>query len=86
MRTSHPYRALRLHVAFPLADLFTSVLHRFSIDCLPIRPPHLVAVASLPEHHRDPFDRLLVAQALTEGIPIVSADAAMDAYGVRRIW
>jgi PIN domain nuclease of toxin-antitoxin system len=40
----------------------------------------------LPFHHRDPFDRLLVAQAMVEQIPIVSADTAFDAYGVRRLW
>ncbi len=40
----------------------------------------------LPFHHRDPFDRLLVAQAMVEQIPIVSADAAFDAYGVKQLW
>jgi PIN domain nuclease of toxin-antitoxin system len=41
---------------------------------------------SLPFHHRDPFDRLLVAQCLVEAIPIVSADSVFDQYGVGRIW
>lgn len=41
---------------------------------------------TLPFHHRDPFDRLLVAQALVEGFTLVSADAIFDAYGVSRIW
>jgi PIN domain nuclease of toxin-antitoxin system len=41
---------------------------------------------SLPHHHRDPFDRLLIAQAMCEGVPIVSGDAALDAYPVSRIW
>lgn len=40
----------------------------------------------MPFHHKDPFDRLLVAQALVEGIPLVSADAVFDLYGVERIW
>jgi PIN domain nuclease of toxin-antitoxin system len=40
----------------------------------------------LPFHHRDPFDRLLVAQCLVEAIPIVSADSIFDRYGVSRIW
>jgi PIN domain nuclease of toxin-antitoxin system len=40
----------------------------------------------MPHHHKDPFDRLLVAQALTEDIPIVSVDAAFDPYGVTRLW
>jgi PIN domain nuclease of toxin-antitoxin system len=42
--------------------------------------------SGLPFHHRDPFDRLLAAQALVEAIPIVSADTAFDHYGVKRIW
>jgi PIN domain nuclease of toxin-antitoxin system len=37
-------------------------------------------------HHKDPFDRLLVAQALTENIPIVSADVQLDSYGITRLW
>src|SRR5947199_386773 len=40
----------------------------------------------LPFHHRDPFDRLLVAQALSESVPVVSSDAQFDAYGVTRVW
>ena len=39
-----------------------------------------------PPHHKDPFDRLLIAQALVEGIPVVSADVALDPYGVTRLW
>jgi PIN domain nuclease of toxin-antitoxin system len=42
--------------------------------------------SSLPDHHRDPFDRLLIAQALVEAVPIVSADTALDPYGVNRLW
>jgi PIN domain nuclease of toxin-antitoxin system len=47
---------------------------------------HVARVASLPLHHRDPFDRLLVAQALEERCPIVSADPLFKRYGVERIW
>lgn len=47
---------------------------------------HLARVAALPFHHRDPFDRLLAAQALDAGIPVVSADPIFDRYGVRRVW
>jgi PIN domain nuclease of toxin-antitoxin system len=41
---------------------------------------------SLPLHHRDPFDRLLIVQTTAEGIPIVSADSQLDAYGMNRLW
>lgn len=47
---------------------------------------HTVIVSAMPFHHRDPFDRLLVAQSLHENIPIVSADSQLDAYGVTRLW
>jgi PIN domain nuclease of toxin-antitoxin system len=40
----------------------------------------------MPYHHRDPFDRLLIAQAIVENVPLVSADDLLDAYSVRRIW
>lgn len=53
---------------------------------LPIGVAHAARVASLPSHHRDPFDRLLIAQAMAEEIPILSADPALDAYAVTRIW
>ncbi len=53
---------------------------------LPIEPEHTAIVATMPFHHRDPFDRMLVAQALAEGIPLLSADAVLDAYGVLRLW
>jgi PIN domain nuclease of toxin-antitoxin system len=56
----------------------------FSI--LPILPQHTSKVCVLPYHHRDPFDCILVAQALAEGMVLVSPDQALDAYGVHRIW
>lgn len=56
------------------------------ISMLPIDLGHVARVASLPFHHRDPFDRLLAAQALGEGIAIVSADRVFESYGVKRVW
>jgi PIN domain nuclease of toxin-antitoxin system len=53
---------------------------------LHIEPRHVAPLTSLPSHHRDPFDRLLIAQAMTEAIPIVSNDAALDDYSVTRLW
>ena len=47
---------------------------------------HVARVADLPFHHRDPFDRLLAAQAMVENLPLVSNDLAFDDYGVRRLW
>jgi PIN domain nuclease of toxin-antitoxin system len=53
---------------------------------LPIEFEHSVIVSELPFHHKDPFDRLLVARSLAENIPLVSADAQLDDYGIQRLW
>jgi PIN domain nuclease of toxin-antitoxin system len=55
---------------------------------LPVEPSHTTIVSSLPfpPRHKDPFDRLLIAQAIIESIPIVSVDLAFDSYAVQRIW
>lgn len=55
-------------------------------NILPIALRHAALVCNLPHHHGDPFDRMLVAQALAEQIGIVSADAVLDQYGVKRHW
>ena len=52
---------------------------------LPLRISHTLLLASLPLHHRDPFDRLLIAQAMSEGIPIMTRDPQMQLYGVTTI-
>jgi PIN domain nuclease of toxin-antitoxin system len=56
------------------------------IALLPVTLAHAEAAGRLPRHHRDPFDRLLVAQSLLEGLTLVSADTALDAFGVTRLW
>ena len=53
---------------------------------LPIEPKHTSLLTRLPLHHKDPFDRLLVAQAIVEGVAIVSVDVQLDPYGVQRLW
>lgn len=70
----------------PFEQFIVSAIAGQGFEILPILPQHTTALVSLPFHHRDPFDRLLVAQALTEGLPLLSADAALDAYGVQRLW
>jgi PIN domain nuclease of toxin-antitoxin system len=60
--------------------------HRHVVSLRHIHIEDLETLQKLPLHHRDPFDRIIIAQALTEGAPIISSDAAFDAYGVRRIW
>jgi PIN domain nuclease of toxin-antitoxin system len=53
---------------------------------LPIEPQHTAALIALPHHHKDPFDRLMVAQVLVETIPFVSMDAVLDVYSITRVW
>jgi PIN domain nuclease of toxin-antitoxin system len=53
---------------------------------LPIDVRHVARTVKLPFHHRDPFDRLIIAQALVEGLAVVSADSVFAKYGVRRVW
>jgi PIN domain nuclease of toxin-antitoxin system len=53
---------------------------------LPISPQHAWQVRDLPRHHRDPFDRILVAQALIEGVAIITTDAQLGDYGVQVRW
>ena len=61
-------------------------LNQYGFHVLPILPTHTARLIGLPFHHKDPFDRLLIAQAITESMPIVSADVAFDSYGVTRLW
>lgn len=56
------------------------------VELLPLHLEHIYKLNELPFHHRDPFDRLLAAQALYERMTILGADKAFDAYGVDRLW
>jgi PIN domain nuclease of toxin-antitoxin system len=53
---------------------------------MPITLEHIAVITTLPLHHRDPFDRMLIAQAIVENIPILSADQIFDAYPIKRLW
>lgn len=66
--------------------LFPEQLHFNRIQILDITVGSLTKLTTLPFHHRDPFDRLIIAQALVEGIPIIGADVIFDAYGISREW
>jgi PIN domain nuclease of toxin-antitoxin system len=53
---------------------------------LNIEISHISAVSQLPLHHRDPFDRMLIAQGIVENMPVLSADTIFDAYPIQRLW
>jgi PIN domain nuclease of toxin-antitoxin system len=65
---------------------FAATLLGAGAQPLPVGLDHAAAVEQLPWHHRDPFDRLLIAQATVEHAALVSADRALDAYGIRVVW
>ncbi len=66
-------------------DLVASLFEQ-GISELAITPRHCRRVQELPFHHKDPFDRMLIAQALVEGLDLIGSDAQFDDYGVRRVW
>ena len=76
----------KLGLPEPFAETLLRQVRAHDVRLLPVAAAEALAVAHLPHHHKDPFDRLLVAQCLLEDVPIISADAGLDAYGVRRIW
>lgn len=57
-----------------------------AVEILEISTAHLLQLEKMPHHHRDPFDRMIVAQPLEANLPIIRSDSAFDAYGVRRIF
>jgi len=76
----------KLNTPLPLAEFVDEQLWRNSISLLEIRTAHAGQIATLPFHHRDLFDRLIIAQSLIEELPIIGRDSIFDEYGVRRRW
>ena len=76
----------KLPTAADLAADFASHLEREGFQMLTITWDHAIRAGVLPGPHRDPFDRMLIAQAQAENIPILSNEALFDAYGIRRVW
>ncbi len=76
----------KIQVPGGLATFLTDAINEWSFVALHVRMEHTLLLETLPLHHTDPFDRLLVAQSIYENLPILSIDAKPDPYGVRRIW
>lgn len=76
----------KLPQAAPLVAAFRVTLERAGFRTLDIAAEHSLAAGALPRHHGDPWDRMLIAQALAEGMVLVSKDKVFDRYGVRRVW
>jgi len=76
----------KLSLPQPFEPFVREQLSINAIDIQQIETAHLHVVSTLAFHHRDPFDRLLVAQAMVERLPIVSADVEFDGYSIERLW
>jgi PIN domain nuclease of toxin-antitoxin system len=70
----------------PYQEFMETQLAANDFRVLPIEPRHTALLTEMQFHHKDPFDRLIVAQALSERVSIISVDPQLDAYGVQRLW
>ena len=75
---------LDLHTSYE--DFMTRGIEGNQFEILPIETRHTAVVSTMPSHHRDPFDRLIIAQATVENIGVVSVGSDFDSYGVTRLW
>ena len=76
----------KLTFNLPLREIIERQQQVNELQILPIELTHIFTLDGLPNHHRDPFDRLLIAQGIAERMGIVSADAIFDRYPVQRLW
>jgi PIN domain nuclease of toxin-antitoxin system len=79
-------RAGKLPLPQPSGPYLVRELAKNRIDVLPIKLDHVLRLEALPAHHRDPFDRILIAQSLEEKLPLVTADPVFERYPVELIW
>jgi PIN domain nuclease of toxin-antitoxin system len=76
----------KLRLDLPLSDLIESQRQINILQILPIELSHVWALDGLPNHHKDPFDRILIAQAIALKIPLLSIDSIFDNYPIQRLW
>lgn len=76
----------KLNLNSPLPDLIKIQQEVNNLQILPLELSYIYALKNLPNHHRDPFDRILIAQAMVENLPLLSIDVAFDSYPVQKIW
>lgn len=76
----------RLDLAQPFEELIPKQMELNGFGLMPVRISHVARVISLPFHHRDPFDRMIVAQCVVEDLSVVSLDSVFDKYSLRRLW
>lgn len=79
-------RLEKLELDKPFEQMFPERLDFNGIQILNITVDSLIKLTTLPFHHRDPFDRLIIAQGVVENLPIISVDTIFDTYGINREW
>ena len=80
------YNLGKLKLSLPFNTFVQQEVKESNIEVLNVSLEDLNITATLPLHHRDPFDRLIIAQAMVENLPILSIDRAFDAYSITKIW
>ncbi len=76
----------KLSLTMPVEELVAKNMHENNIQLLPIELAHINYLQQLPTHHKDPFDRIIIAQAIIEGLSVVTVDRAFADYAVPVIW
>ena len=76
----------KMRLPRPFGEVIPEQLVLNEIEVLHIEPPHLVSYIGLPLHHRDPFDRLIIAQAKAEDLRVVGKDEEFESYGIECLW
>ncbi|MEH1937343.1 MAG: type II toxin-antitoxin system VapC family toxin [Nostoc sp.] len=76
----------KLNLSSSLPNFIETQQRVNNLQILPIELTHIYALEALPSHHRDPFDRIIIAQAIVEKMPLLSIDAVFNVYPVQRIW
>ncbi|MBJ07058.1 MAG: PIN domain nuclease [Verrucomicrobiaceae bacterium] len=76
----------KIRLPYRLDEEFDSALESMGFELIPLSRSALERTARLPGHHRDPFDRLLVAEAIEHGATLISPNEVFDHYGVKRVW
>lgn len=76
----------KLNLGISIEQLVNEQILGNGIEILNITTEHIALVANLPLHHRDPFDRLIIAQGIVEKIPIIGTDKVFDLYEIQRLW
>ena len=76
----------KLSLSTSFGEFVNEASIRVPFSLLPLEMPHIELVSQLPIHHRDPFDRMLVAQAIVERVPVLTNDAEFENYDIKIVW